>query len=231
MSAKGGFPRFMGNCPSAASKDAKYSIRDKAGETVVALHYRTPDGERWLATTREHPQLVQMVNAVKLAIRSAPKGAFYINEYKQVIVPVGPEKEYYLAGEYDAPLEFVFERNFLTGDAKDFDGRPLAPGDEWFGPHPGIPYILTPGGQDVYYRAQLRKDVIKEMKLSAYCGKEEARLFAQRLLAVKGFQGGRFYINEFLQLFAPVEQGRAWRYVYIGKQTPEECWFPKPHEQ
>ena len=229
MSTLRGFARFMGNCPSNVSKDAKYSIRDREGETVVALQYRTPDGEEWLATTRDHPRLVLMVNAVKLAHRATPKGAFYINEYKQVIVPVGAEKEYYLAGEYDAPLEFEFEENILSGDAKDLQGRPLTPGAEWFGPHPGIPYKLRAGGQDVYYRAQVRKDVTKNYFLSAYCGKEEARLFAQRLLAVKGFQGGRIYINEYRQIFAPVNQENDWTYIYIGKLTDRDCWFPKPH--
>lgn len=225
------FPRFRGNCPSNVARDAKYSVRERGGESVVTLQYRTPDGERWLVTNRDHPQLVKMVNAVKIQHRASPKGAFYINEYKQVIVPIGAEKDYYLAGEYEAPLEFEFEGNILSGDAKTFGGNPLAAGDEWFGPHPGIPYKLKAGGQDIHYRAQLRADVTKEMFLSTFCGKEEARLLAQRLLEVKGFQGGRFYINEFRQLFAPVAQGRDWKYVYIGKLAPEDCWFPKPHEQ
>jgi hypothetical protein len=228
MTAKGGFPRFTGNCPSNVSKDAKYTVRDKKGETVVALHYRTPDGEQWLATTREHPELVEMVNAVKLAHRSAPKGAFYINEYKQVIVPI-EAGDYYLAGEYTTPLEFVFEGNILSGDAKDFKGRPLKSGDEWFGPHPGIPYRLKAGGKDIYYTAQIREDVTKKVILSAYCGIEETRLFAQRFLAVKGFQGGRIYVNEFRQIFTPVSQGKDWTYIYIGKLTDRDCWFPKPH--
>jgi hypothetical protein len=211
------------------SKDAKYSIRDKAGERVVALQYRTPDGERWLATTREHPELVKMVDAVKLAHRAAPKGAFYINEYAQVIVPIGGDREYYLAGEYAAPLEFEFESNILSGDAKDLQGKALAPGQEWFGPHPGIPYTLKAGGQDIFYKAQLRKDVTQEFFLSRFAGKEEARLFAQRVLGVKGFQGGRFYINEFRQMFAPVKQADQWSYIYIGKLGDSEPWFPKSH--
>ena len=39
-----------------------------------------------------------MVNAVKTARGQAPNGSFYINEYKQVIVPVVGSTDYYLAG-------------------------------------------------------------------------------------------------------------------------------------
>ena len=50
-----------------------------------------------------------MVNAVKTAQGQAPNGSFYINEYKQVIVPVVDSVDYFLAGTYDRPLRFEFE--------------------------------------------------------------------------------------------------------------------------
>ncbi|WP_075164973.1 hypothetical protein [Chthonomonas calidirosea] len=64
---------------------------------------------------------------------------------------VGQKSCDYLAGEYDRPLEFEFEGKKLTGDAVDLEGRRLEPGDEWEGPHPGIPYRLAAGGRDIYY--------------------------------------------------------------------------------
>ena len=82
------FPIFTGNCPGNVAKDAKYSVRSGPGGPVVGLTYRAEDDERWHATTDEHTALVNMVNAIKIAYTGKPNGAFYINEYRQVIVPV-----------------------------------------------------------------------------------------------------------------------------------------------
>src|SRR6266540_3593163 len=179
------FPLFTGNCPKNVSKDAKYSIRSVAGDAVVTLTYVTDDGERWLATTQNHPELVEMVNAVKTTMGDAPKGQFYINEYGQVIVPVA-DGTYYLADEnYDAPLEFEFEGKVLSGRGVDLDGRTLDPGDLWTGPHPGIPYILKAGGGDIYYRSHPRPFVTKDVKLSALVGSDAANALADRIQQVK----------------------------------------------
>src|SRR5437763_7881060 len=110
--------RFEGNSPRNVAKDAKYSVR--TGNTgnngpVIALTYRAEEDERWYATTERHPELVQMVNAVKLSLGLPPNGAFYINEYKQVIVPSAASDAYFLAGRYDQPLRFEFEGKTLSG--------------------------------------------------------------------------------------------------------------------
>src|SRR5437763_430811 len=78
----------------------------------------------------------------------SPYGPFYINEYKQVIVPVGDASDYYFAAPYEKPLIFEFEAKTVSGEARDFDGRHLQPGDTWVGPHAGIPYVLTAAGDD-----------------------------------------------------------------------------------
>ena len=137
--------RFDGNCPRNVSRDAKYAIRSAGDGLAVALTYVSSNGERWFATTEEHPDLVNMVNRVKTEMGEAPNGPFYINEHGQVIVPAGPSPTYYLAGVYDMPLRFDFEDNILSGEGVDLDGRPLEPGDLWTGPHPGIPYRLKAG--------------------------------------------------------------------------------------
>lgn len=218
---------FDGNCPKNVSKDAKYAIRSSNGLNVVGLTYISTIGERWFATTDEHPDLVDMVNRVKTEKGEAPNGPFYINEYGQVIVPVGPSATYYLAGEYDMPLDFEFEDKILSGEGIDLDRRELKPGDLWSGPHPGIPYRLVAGGRDVYYKAFPRPNVETRPRLSAAVGTASASAFADRIQAVKGWQGGRFYVNEWREIFAPIaSQGRL-EYRYIGHLELDDPWFPK----
>jgi len=221
------FPVFEGNCPRNVNRDAKYAIRTIGGQAVVALTYLSADGERWLATTSSHEELVEAVNAVKTSMGEGPNGPFYINEHGQVIVPVRDGTYYVARDHYDMPLRFEFEGNVLSGEGVDLAGRALEPGDEWEGPHPGIPYILAAGGGDVYYRAQPRPNVTKNVTLSSYVGEQAARQFAGRVQGVKGWQGGRFYINEWHELFAPVDRGEGLTYVYIGHLEESAPWYPK----
>src|SRR5262249_17295287 len=150
-----------------------------------------------------------------------------INEYKQVIVPVAGSGVYYLAGTYEKPLRFDFEGKTLSGEPVDLGGNPLNPGDEWIGPHPGIPYILAAGGADIYYEFSPRPNVEKKIRLSKCMEPGKAREVASRIRDVKGFSGGRFYVNEFRSIFAPVKEGSEWRYVYIGV-LDLDFWFPTP---
>ena len=219
------FPVFRGNCPANVSKDAKYSVRSGKTGPVVALTYNTGDDERWYMTTEKHPELVSMVNAVKTAHGGAPNGSFYINEYKQVIVPVIGSSDYYLAPSYDKPLRFEFEGKTLSGEPVDWDGNPLSPGAEWTGPHPGIPYVLAAGGNDVYYSYSPRPNVEKRVKLTKVMDSPTAVEVAARIRDHKGYSGGRFYVNEFRSIFAPVQEGYDWRYIYIGELDLGK-WFP-----
>jgi hypothetical protein len=219
---------FGGNCPKNVSKDAKYAIRSDRGELVVALTYVSAIGERWFATTDDHPDLVEMVNRVKTQMGDAPNGPFYINEHGQVIVPAGPSATYYLAGEYDMPLRFEFEDTILSGEGLDLDGRVLEPGDLWTGPHPGIPYQLMAGQRDIYYKAFPRPYVETRPRLSAAIGVGPASAFADRIQAVKGWRGGRFYVNEWREIFAPVSGRDGLEYRYIGHLQLDDPWFPKP---
>ena len=219
------FPVFRGNCPANVSKDAKYAVRSGKTGPVVALTYNTGDDERWYMTTEKHPELVSMVNAVKTAHGGAPNGSFYINEYKQVIVPVIGSSDYYLAPSYDKPLRFEFEGKTLSGEPVDWDGNPLSPGAEWTGPHPGIPYVLAAGGNDVYYSYSPRPNVEKRVKLTKVMDSPTAVEVAARIRDHKGYSGGRFYVNEFRSIFAPVQEGYDWRYIYIGELDLGK-WFP-----
>ena len=219
------FPIFPGNCPRNVSKDAKYGV--KGSDARIGLTYCTDDDERWHVTTEEHPDLAAKVNEVKTTHGSGPNGPFYINEFKQVIVPVGDGAQYYLAGKYEQPLRFEFEGKSISGEPTDFDGNPLKPGDKWLGPHAGIPYVLTAAGNDIYYRTYPRPGVEKRVKLSSQRGTSAAQQIASLLSAFKGAGGGRFYVNEFCSVFSPINGADGLEYIYIG-QIDLDSWFSDP---
>lgn len=222
------FPKYTGNCPRLAPKDAKYSIRWEAGEPVVSLIFRLGRSERVYLATKKHPQLVRMVNAIKEEYSDRGGGVFYINEWRQVIVPVSGEIDYYYADEYHGDLEFDFDGGVLSGRPVDLEGKPLKPGDEWQGPHPGIPYKLRAGGKDISYERRLTANRTREVCLSEFVGTEAAARMASKIRAQRDERGGRFYVNEWRAMFTPVMGEGMLRYVYIGQLEDSDPWFPKP---
>jgi hypothetical protein len=199
-------PIFNGNCPKNVSRDAKYSVRTHQGKMVVGLLYETDNDERWHMSNGDHDQLVAMVNDVKTSVGGQPGGPFYINEYDQVIVPAGPDSRYYLAGEYEDPVRFIFEGQVIGGDGLDVNGSPLDSGDTWSGPHPGIPYVLKAGGGDIYYVSQLREDVTRKVVLSKQRGAAAAK---------------------WREIFAPLNAQDGITYRYIGHLELDDPWFDK----
>ncbi len=219
---------YTWNLPKNVSRDAKYAVRRNKGKMEVGLLFRTDFGEAWTLSTGEHPQLVQMVNQVKTAATGTPAGAFYINEYRQVIVPAADGSDvYYYAGEYDQDLEFLFEGNVISGRAVRGDGTPLKSGDTWEGVHPGIPYVLKAGGKDISFKHPVRPNVTREELLSRHTSPADALALAARIRSVKGFEGGRFYVNERRHVFAPLGGEGGLNYVYIGDLAPTDPWYPK----
>ena len=200
------FAKYEGNCPKNVAKDAKYSVRSGERGPVVALTYSTNDDERWYMSTKSHGELVAKVNAVKTSVCGKPNGSFYINEYKQVIVPVVGSEDYYLAGHYHLPLRF------------DFEG---------VGPHAGIPYTLAAGGNDIYYEMSPRPNVTKKVMLSKQVGVQQAAMVSGKIRDIKGYSGGRFYVNEFKTIFTPLNEFGEMRYVYIGLLDLDQ-WFEPP---
>ncbi len=220
--------KFQGNCPKNVSKDAKYTIRREENDYVVTILYETENGEIWYMSTENHRELVDLVGMVKKAFGQPPLGSFYINEYKQVIVPVIGSNEYYLAGTYNEPLEFEFEGNIISGKPLYVNGNALKPKDKWLGLHPGIPYILAAGGNDIRYTKEIRPNVTRNVLLSKFLGKETAKYVANMIREVKGYGGGRFYVNEFCSIFTPINEADKIDYIYIG-QLDLDKWFPNPH--
>jgi hypothetical protein len=100
------------------------------------------------------------------------------------------------------------------------------PGDSWEGPHPGIPFVLSASLDDIYYEEQPRPDVTRKVRLSATAGGARAREVARMVVGVKG-GSGRFYLNEFHRVFAPVSDTLPVEYVYVGELDLTAGWFPK----
>jgi hypothetical protein len=112
---------YPGLIPSNVNKDAKYSVVSRpAGGMEVRLVYRVTARERELLTTDRHDGLVDMVNHVKMEETDQPGGAFYINEYFDVLVPTQAGGCFY-AGTYEKLLEFNFEvESSAPGRLRDF---------------------------------------------------------------------------------------------------------------
>ena len=123
--------------------------------------------------------------------------------------------------------KFEFEGKIISGEPVDLDGNSISPGDDWYGPHVGIPYVLCAGGNDIRYKIRPRPNVIKEIKLSNVIGKESAKSVAEKIRSLKGYEGGKFYVNELCSIFAPIQADEELKYVYIGKLDLQR-WFPAP---
>lgn len=223
--------KFPGNCPRSAPKDAKYTVRLRDQNPVVAVVYRLGGRERAILCTEDHPELVRMVMKVKEEAEGQTTGVFYINEYQQVIVPAGKPVEYYYAGEYHQILRFDFSGSTISPEPLDENNHRLKILDTWVGPHPGIPYKLCAGADDIGYRIQVKPNVVREIRLSDFVDRSKARVMARKIHAVKGYAGGRFYVNECRAIFAPQTKQDVLRFVYIGQLEEGDPWFPKPEVQ
>ena len=131
---------YRGHVPSNVSKDAKYTVT-ASGE--VRLTYRIDARTKELLTTGEHPQLVEMVNAVKSNMGRQSGGVFYINEWRHVLVKAGGGT--WFAGTYEPDLKFDLDGGTVSGRAS----SSLSPGDPWTGVRVGIKYTLNAAGDDV----------------------------------------------------------------------------------
>ena len=206
---------YPGYAPSNVSKEAKYSIKYGGTGMEVHLLYSVGPRECELLATAHHTQLVAMVNAVKEEANGSPGGAFYINEFKDVIVPSTGGVAYF-AGNYDPVLEFNLDGTTISAKAP----ANTRPGDPWTGPRHGVPYQLAAGGNDIYYKFRRGSRETKYL-LSDYHGGARSSELARRLAAIKGTQGGRIYINEHCEFFDPAT------IVYLGS-LGDDPWFPPP---
>ncbi|KLR59936.1 hypothetical protein IMCC26207_110175 [Actinobacteria bacterium IMCC26207] len=211
---------YPGNIPANVGKDAKYSVVSGADGYEVRLVYRVSKREKQLLTTAAHPNLVEMVNAVKKEHNGTPGGAFYINEFLDVLVPTA-DSGCYFAGTYRETLAFDMEGTKVSA----LSPEGLEPGDEWPGPRVGIRYKLKAGGRDISYT---RKDGSRETEhcLSDVHDSTQAAALAKRIARVKGDSGGRIYLNEAAEFFGPPSDPGD-PFVYLGP-LGDDLWFPPP---
>jgi hypothetical protein len=205
--------------PSNVSKDAKYSIRNGRDGWEVQLLFRVSSRERALLATAGHTELIEMVNDAKEAGTGAPGGAFYINEFCDVLVPTAEGCVF--AGVYEELIEFDFDGQIISAAAP----AELRPGDEWPGPHVGVRYTLMAGGHDIKCEIEGGRTTV-EHRLSDTAGEAAAARLAERLASVKGSDGGRIYINERANFFSPPRDGGV-GHVFLGG-LDEDTWFPAP---
>ncbi len=212
--------RYSGNVPSNTNKDAKYSVVNGSEDWEIRLIFRLSSVEKALITTSSHPELVRLVNEVKQELNGTPGGAFYINEYKHVLVPT--QDGCWYAGTYRPPLRFFFEGNEISAEASDG----LKAGEIWSGPRPGTKYTLSADGKDVRYKCETRPNVHTDRKLSAVLGVTRAAKTASKLSRHK-HSGGTIYVNEAFECFGPLAGTEGIEHIYLGKIEPKE-WFDEP---
>lgn len=235
---------YRGVWPQNVSKLAKYAVRYIEGDWKVSVLYEAGEGLRYLAVEGGAQDVASRVNAVKTELRDQPGGAFYVNEYRHIIVPVtgaassGAGSHYYIAGRLDSDFRFEFEGQPLTTKPVHPDGTPLRRKDRWIGPRPGIPYVLSAGGDDIYYETPaltendppaVRPLMTRRVKLSkVIIGKSLLESATWPISSIRGHKGGRFYVNEHRAVFTPVDgDGDGIDYVYCGQVNPL-AWFPEP---
>jgi len=237
---------YRGLWPQNVSKLAKYSIRLIEGIWKITVLYEAGEGLRYLAVEGGSADLIHRINNVKTTLRQQQGGAFYVNEFRHVIVPVSVEAEksvvgshYYFAGLLESDLSFTFEGVSLSTKPIKPDGTPLLPGDRWVGPRPGIPYVLAAGGGDIYFTTpaltddnppQVRPMMTRKVQLSKILkNNSDVERAVRPVTNIRGHLGGRFYVNEHGAMFTPVsaDDGNGLDYIYCG-QIDRNAWFPEP---
>lgn len=210
---------YRGPVPSNVNRCAKYSVVHGEDGLEIRLLHPTDDG-RWNLTTDAHPELVRMVDEVKKAANGGRSGgAFYINEYRHVIVKSVDGRAFF-AGRYDADLVFVDDDGVVISPIPSPD---LRPGDPWPGSRPGIDYTLNASGDDVYYDVVVDRHRDRVL-LSDVVGAANAETVAGVIAPFKT-SGGGFYVNECRRIFGPPSGGGD--FVYIG-DLQGLPWFPEP---
>lgn len=161
-----------------------------------------------------------MVNAVNLAKQGhghQAGGSFQINEFGQVICPVGAGPERYWVGGVTGVPSFADPREIGTT----FELRlPVSTkaGTPWERPYVGMKFILD--ANDSIYFQEEDGDVKRKIRL----GKIDADLI-HRFRQVRGCgQAVRFIVNLHGVVLTKTEPG--WQPVFIGYIDPNR-WFPK----
>jgi mRNA-degrading endonuclease RelE of RelBE toxin-antitoxin system len=210
---------YNGNTAKAIGKDARYTVKLN---NTIQLTYSVNSAERALLTTDGHSDLVSLVNAAKLQGGASQfGGAFFINEYRHILVPTQSGSVLF-AGIYTRDLEFVFDNSLVSPVAR----SGIRPGVVWPGPHVGMKYVLAAGAADIRYDLTTENGTTRRVQLSQFYSQGELTELLAMFRAVKP-AGGAIYINEARECFAPVEGQQGYERLYIG-HLGSKPWFPEP---
>lgn len=213
---------WTGASPAQVRKDGKYRIVSGPDGYEIQVIYRINSRERALLATSDHEDLVDLVNDAKVRLTGQRGGAFYINEYRDVLVPSpdGDGTSYWI-GTFDGLLSFELDpATVITPKAP----AGLQPGDLWPGPRVGIAYTLMATRTDLRYEVKSGR-IIREVRLSDHVGKDAAAETASQIALHKP-SGGAVYINECCEMFIPTADVEP-EYVYVGS-LDELAWFDPP---
>ena len=236
------FELYDGFWPRNVSKTAKYAVSHDDGNWKISVRCDLGDGLRYFAIAKGGGGIADVVNEIKLSVAGKEGGPFYINEFGHLIVPTkeGDTSEYYYGGSVVPDFEFDFDGELLTSRPIKPDGTPLAPGSDWVGPRPGIPYILEAGADDIRYERvvftdespkKVKRGLTRRFKLSKFMPRETVRDVINPILKVKGHKGGRFYVNEHRAIFTPrTNDANELDCIYCG-QLDLKKWFPEPKQE
>ena len=236
---------YRGLWPQNVSKLAKYSVRFVDGAWKVTVLYEAGAGLRYLAVEGGGTEVASRINDIKTALRDEPGGAFYVNEYRHLIVPVagssssGTGSHYYYAGRLETDFSFEFDGRLLTTKPIRGNGTPLAVGESWVGPRPGIPYVLAAGAVDIYYETpalteddppNVRTSMRRKVQLSKIVRDNVVVKRACRPIAdIRGHQGGRVLRERARCHVHTARCGRRQRSrLHLLRTDRSIAWFPEP---
>ena len=232
---------YTGNWPGNVSKTAKYTVKRDDSDWRVMVAYEVGIETIYPAVETANSDIPEKVNEIKQRLGDSKAGTFYINEFKHLIVPIENGKDilYYFVDVIEKPdFGFEYDGRIITSEPVDRLGVSLAPGDSWIGPRPGIPYVLTAGGTDVYFERFVitaedpgmldKPKRRKKFRLSnEHTDREAMRNNISKIVKIKGDRGGRFYVNEHLAIFTPKGTDDGLRFVYCG-QLDLDGWYSEP---
>ena len=169
-------------------------------------------------TTKAWEQVVADINDIATLHTGQSGGVFYVNEFKQVIKPIGDSSgvvDIYV-GEYPR-LHFVFDCNGKLIDNANVTG--LEVGSPWPHQKVGIKYHFSAHREEIYYEMP-EGNVIRRHAFKAPPDLGHA------LWTVKSRQGGIFYVNEHGNVFAPQTDEVSGPDLYVGTIDLSQ-WLPK----
>ena len=218
---------FTGPREPVIPRERKYHLRrsrehDEYRPSIVFVDHRSGTLEEYEAIHTEDPwpQVVNDINEIAEVHTGASGGIFYVNEYKQVIKPVGtaPTVDIFV-GEYPG-INFQFEiPGVKTIDNSDVSE--LQVGDDWPHHKVGIRYHYSAGRGQVFYRKE-EGNVIRRVAISVPASLEKG------LYLTKDGSGGQFYVNEHGHAFAPSVKNPTGPDVYVGSlDLSARDWFEK----